>query len=311
MVAVEMTPPREAENGGISPFELLSPLFLAVPTPRVNELLGTLGEFVKQVQAEPTEGHRLVLSSGLVALARDELSDYQQQSLVTLEQMREGLDAPSGLQSVSTIISQKEPESWSTKVARRLLSKDQRDWVKDIHRIALVVDSDSDLIPTFVAMKSFIEAWTPRKEGLVCAPYFGSLKGNIPDNQLAAQLKEFAVGDMPAASRWEGIKGVAYFQDMLLEFQIKTKGFVEREKDSNDPASHAAHKARQEEQTAEHAERFGLPPHFVPFLANLIQRTLVDPKLPPHPFPRGISVTLSDEIYPERQKIRPALKDSP
>lgn len=300
MVTLSAKPFDYSQEAVVSSVELLSPLFLAVPTPRVNELLGTLGEFVKRVQAAPTEPHELVLQKNMIEIAREELGEYQKQSLATLDKLRVGLEGRSGLprqlglRDGSLIISQKEPDSWSTKVARRLLSDDRRDWVKDIHRIALVVGSESDLLPAFVALKNFIEGWKTEKDGIACEPFLGSLKGTIPNRQLAARLEEFDISAMPAPSRWEGIKGVAYFKDMLLEFQIKTKGFLEREKDPGDPASHAAHKNRQEERAAEHAEQLGLPPHFVPFLANLIQRLLVDPGIPRHPFPPEIAVTLSD-----------------
>jgi hypothetical protein len=282
----------------LSSAEFQSPLYLALPVQKVNDILGLLRDFVKEVAKNPEGNHELELPMFLVEDARAEMKAYTDKATKKLERLEEELQSVlnnnSSFGEVEVISHVKEPKSWVEKVVGRLLLREgdeKSPYLKDMFRIGVIVKDDSKLEVAHDAVRDFLRDWQDSADledptggllKLVCVNFISEPKRNLgehPENP---------------ASPWRGIKGYVGIKDLVFEYQIKSEAFVKQEKDSESPASHLSYEKRRTAKIAEFAERLGLHPAFVPFFQQLVRQILVDPEIRITP-PPGITIVRTSD----------------
>jgi hypothetical protein len=270
-----------------------SPLFVALPVQKVNDILGLLRDFVKEVAKNPEGNHELELPMSLVEDARSEMEVYTAKATEKLERLKEklqsDLNSNSSFGKIKVISHVKEPKSWVEKVVGRLLLREgdeKSPYLKDMFRLGVIVKDDSKLEVVHDAVRDFLRDWQDSADlkdtngGLLkidCVNFISEPKRNLgehPENP---------------ASPWRGIKGYVGIKDLVFEYQIKSEAFVKQEKNSESPASHLSYEKRRTAKITEFAERLGLHPDFVPFFQQLVRQILVDPETPITP-PPGITI---------------------
>jgi hypothetical protein len=284
---------------GFSSAEFQSPLYLALPVQNVNDILGLLRDFVKEVAKNPERNHELELPMSLVEDARAEIKAYTDKATKKLERLKEELQSVlndnSSFGEVEVISHVKEPKSWVEKVVGRLLLREgdeKSPYLKDMFRIGVIVKDDSKLEVVHDAVRDFLRDWQDSADlkdtngGLLkidCVNFISEPKRNLgehPENP---------------ASPWRGIKGyVVTVGGFVFEYQIKSEDFVKRENDTESRESHSLYEKKRTEIIAERAERLGLHPAFVPFSQQLLRQILVDPEIHITP-PPGIAIARTSD----------------
>jgi hypothetical protein len=263
--------------------ELQSPLYLAIPVEKVNEILGLIRGFVEKVVENPRGNHELELPMSLIEGACSEMEEYKKNAKKELESLREKLKSDLitkyGFGEVEVKSHVKEPESWVEKVVGRLLLREgdeKSPYLKDMFRFAVIVEDESKLDVVHDTVREFLDKWqNPAVQNNSSDEYFPPRC----DNFLSEPKRKLGEPPKNSNSPWRGIKGyVVTVRGFVLEYQVTSRKIDEEQNKPTNPAHHTRYEERRTAEIEKRAAELGLPPDFVPFFQQLLRQILVAPE---------------------------------